>query len=199
MSDKFNTHSSSLKYADTKIITMIDKSLDASLLFSIIDLTSQIRLRGDLIYKFANITTQQYVVLLHLARDPNIPYIENGNFNKGMLASDLADSMKISRPAMTNLLKILIEKDLVEQIGDANDRRRKKLILTPKGEKLIMEMEPLRRKANAAFLSQFSKDEKTLFLKLIERCATYAKDQLENPEELTKMYQRILALKTDSK
>ena len=49
---------------------MIKKTLDASLLFSMINLTSQIRLRGDLIYKFAGITTQQYVVLLHLANDP---------------------------------------------------------------------------------------------------------------------------------
>lgn len=174
---------------------MIDKTLDASLLFSIIDLTSQIRLRGDLIYKFANITTQQYVVLLHLANDPNIPYVENGDFNKGMLASELADSMKISRPGMTNLLKILIQKKLVNQSEDSVDRRRKRLKLTESGEQLILEMEPLRREANEAFLSQFNDKEKAQFLKLIERCATYAKDQLENPEALTQMHERIFALK----
>jgi len=174
---------------------MIDKTLEASLLFSIIDLTSQIRLRGDLIYKFANITTQQYVVLLHLANDPNIPFIENGNFNKGMLASELAASMKISRPAMTNLLKILIQKDLVKQSEDAKDRRRKRLQLTKKGERLILEMEHLRKEANAAFLSQFSGEEKEVFLNLIERCATYAKDQLENPEALVQMHQRIFSRK----
>ena len=176
---------------------MIEKTLDASLLFSIIDLTSQIRLRGDLIYKFANITTQQYVVLLHLANDPNIPFIEKGNFNKGMLASELATSMRISRPGMTNLLKILIQKKLVQQTEEPNDRRRKRLQLTEKGEQLILEMEPLRKEANAAFLSQFNDIEKKQFLNLIERCASYAKDQLENPQDLTKMHQRILAMIED--
>ena len=135
------------------------------------------------------------MVMLHLAHDPNIPFIEKGNFNNGMLASDLAASMKISRPAMTNLLKTLIEKKLVKQVEDPTDRRKKKLCLTNNGEQLILEMEPLRKEANTAFLSQFSKEEKALFQSFIERCATYAKDQLENPEELTKMYERILALK----
>ena len=173
---------------------MIDKTLDASLLFSIIDLTSQIRLRGDLIYKFANITTQQYVVLLHLANDPNIPYIEKGDFNKGMLASELADSMRISRPGMTNLLKILIQKGLVNQSEDVLDRRRKRLKLSEEGEQLILEMEPLRKEANGAFLNQFNDKEKKQFIKLIERGAVYAKDQLENPEALTLMHERIFAL-----
>lgn len=170
---------------------MIDKSLDASLLFSIINLTSQIRLRGDLIYKFAGITTQQYVILLHLAKDPNIPFIQNGEFGEGMYASELADSLKVSRPGITNLLKTLIQKKLVKQTEDSKDRRKKRLKLTPTSHQLINELEPIRIEANTAFLSHFSDDEKTQFLSYIERCSTYAKDQLENPEGLTKMYERI--------
>lgn len=173
---------------------MIEKTLDASLLFSIINLTSQIRLRGDLVYKFAGITTQQYVILLHLAKDPNIPFIENRDFNMGMLASELADSMKISRPAMTNLLKILIQKELVEQIEDPQDRRKKRLILTEKSENLIKGLEPFRKEVNAGFLTQFSEEEKEQFLSFIERCSTYAKDQLEDPEALTEMYEQLMAL-----
>jgi len=172
-------------------MTMISKSLDASLLFSIIDLTSQIRLRGDLIYKFAGITTQQYVILLHLARDPNIPFIQNGDFEEGMYASELADSLRISRPGITNLLKMLIQKDLVQQTEDSKDRRKKRLKLTAQSQQLISELEPIRREANAAFLSQFSDEEKTQFLNYIERCSTYAKDQLEHPDALTKLNERI--------
>ncbi len=172
---------------------MIDKTLEASLLFSIINLTSQIRLRGDLIYKFAGITTQQYVILLHLARDPNIPFIENSVAEDGMYASELADSLKVSRPGVTNLLKVLVQKGLVDQAEDSADRRRKRLRLTKSARELIKAIEPLRQEANAAFLSQFSTEEKTQFLDFIQRCSFYAKEQLENPAELTKMYQRIKA------
>lgn len=174
---------------------MINKSLDASLIFSIINLTSQIRLRGDLIYKFAGITTQQYMILLHLAKDPNIPFIENGDFEEGMFASELAASLKVSRPGVTNLIKTLIQKKLVEQVEDSKDRRKKRLKLTPASKQLMSELEPIRNEANTAFLSQFSDKEKKLFMSFIERCSTYAKDQLENPESLTKMYARIVDLK----
>ncbi len=173
---------------------MIEKTLDASILFSIIDLTSQIRLRGDLIYKFAGITTQQYVILLHLAKDPNIPFIENGDYTEGMFASELADSLKVSRPGVTNLLKTLMQKGLVKQVEDEQDRRKKRLFLAPAARKLILEIEPLRKEANSAFLSQFNTEEKEQFLSFIERCSTYAKDQLENPEALTRMYERLFAL-----
>ena len=100
---------------------MMEKNLDASILFSLLSLTSQIRLRGDLIYKFVGITTQQYMEMLHLAGDPNIPFLKN--HQREMLASELATSLKISRPGITNILKMLIEKDLVQQIEDKNDRR----------------------------------------------------------------------------
>ncbi len=174
---------------------MIEKTLDASLLFSMINLTSQIRLRGDLIYKFAGITTQQYVILLHLATDPNIPFIEQNRHHKGgMLASELANSMKISRPGITNLVKVLMQKELIAQVEDEKDRRRKLLQLSSKGKQLLQEMEPLRKEANMAFLSQFTSTEKEQFLEFIERCATYAKDQLDNPTALTKMHERLFAL-----
>lgn len=168
---------------------MITKSLDASLLFSIIDLTSQIRLRGDLIYTFAGLTTQQYVILLHLARDPNIPMVRESESGVGMYASELADSLKVSRPGVTNLVKALIQKDLVEQVEDESDRRRKLLLLTERGSRLVTGMEPIRQAANAAFLSQFTEAEKRQFMEYIERCSAYANDQLANPAALRQMYQ----------
>lgn len=170
---------------------MIKKSIDASLLFSIINLTSQIRQRGDLIYKFAGLTTQQYVILLHLAKDPNIPFIENGKFDEGMLASELAESLKISRPGITNLIRTLIQKELVQQIEDPIDRRKKRLALTDTSRALMLELEPIRNKANSAFLAQFTEDEKNLFMNFIERCSVYAKDQLDHPEKLEELYDKI--------
>ena len=116
---------------------------------------------------------------------PNIPFIEKGNHGKGMFASELASSMKVSRPGITNILKALVEKGLVEQIEDASDRRRKRLLLTAFGAQMIEEMEPIRKEANGAFLSQLEVEEKEQFLSFIQRCSKYAKEQLENPEALT--------------
>lgn len=172
---------------------MIKKSLEASILFGIIDLTSQIRLRGDLIYKFAGITTQQYVILLYLAGDPNIPAITAENVEKGMMASELADAMKVSRPGITNILKTLVQKGLVTQTEDPEDRRRKRLKLTDTAKHLIQEIEPLRKEANEGFLAHFNEEEKTAFLEYIRRCSTYAKEQLENPDQLMEMHRRIFA------
>lgn len=168
---------------------MIEKSLEASILISMIDLTSQIRLRGGLIYKFVGITTQQYVVMLHLANDPNIPFLDK--LDNDMLASELADSMKISRPNITNIIKTLIRKELVVQSADPIDRRQKRLRLTDKGKQLITEIEPLRKKANMGFLSSFSEEEKKTFLEYIRRCSTYAREQLESPNLLEEMHQII--------
>ena len=175
---------------------MIKKTLEASILFSILDLSSQIRLRGDLIYNFAGITTQQYIVMLHLANDPNIPFLKD--HKKKMMASELADSMKISRPGITNILKTLIQKGLVQQVEDKDDRRQKRLDLTHNGRILIEEIEPLRVQANKSFLSQFSKKEKEQFFSFIQSCSTYAKEQLENPATLEKMHDRIKTRKVDS-
>ena len=168
---------------------MIKKTLESSVLFGILDLAGQIRLRGDLIYKFAGITTQQYIVMLHLANDPNIPFMEHEE--EEMLASELADYMKISRPGITNILKTLMDKGLVTQMESRVDRRQKRLKLTYKGRVLIEEIEPFRKKANQGFLSRFSDEEKEQFFSFIQRCSMYAKEQLENPSLLEKMYERI--------
>ncbi|MEN0046232.1 MAG: MarR family transcriptional regulator [Bacteroidota bacterium] len=168
---------------------MIEKNLDASILFSLLSLTSQIRLRGDLIYKFVGITTQQYMVMLHLASDPNIPFLEN--HRREMLASELATSLKISRPGITNILKMLIEKNLVQQIEDKKDRRQKRLRLTENGARLIKEVEPIRHEANRNLLEGFSDEEKDNFLDYIRRCSDYAREQLKNPDSLINMHENI--------
>jgi len=108
-----------------------------------------------------------------------------------MLASELAESMKISRPNITNIIKTLIGKGLVLQTEDPTDRRQKRLGLTDQGEQLIARIEPLRQKANTAFLSSFSEEEKKNFLSYIRRCSEYAREQLENPSLLEEMHQLI--------
>ena len=85
------------------------------------------------------------------------------------MASELADSLGVTRANITNLLTTLIEKDLIQQIEDKEDRRKKRLMLTSKGERLIKRMQPERVSSNAEMLEGLSDSEKENFLLCIQR------------------------------
>lgn len=57
-------------------------------------------------------------------------------WNPGATVGELADRLGISRPAATQGVDRLVRRGLVRRIGDADDRRRVQLRLTPHGEKL---------------------------------------------------------------
>jgi len=115
------------------------------------------------------LTNQQWVILIHLAKDPNLPYLIREKHNKPLMASELADSLGVTRANITNLLTTLIEKDLIDQIEDKEDRRKKRLVLTTKGEHLIKNMQAERASSNAAMLQGLNEEEKGNFLRYIQK------------------------------
>jgi DNA-binding MarR family transcriptional regulator len=64
---------------------------------------------------------------------------------------------------------VLLEKKLVRQLEDGQDRRRKLLELTAEGARIVAELEAQRILAGRHFLSAFSTAEKTAFLELLQR------------------------------
>ena len=116
------------------------------------------------------LTNQQWVILIHLAKDPNLPYLIREKHTKPLMASELADSLGVTRANITNLLTTLIDKRLIKQIEDKEDRRKKRLILTPKGEELIKKMQPARQHSNEVMLRGLSDQDKEQFLKFIQHC-----------------------------
>jgi DNA-binding MarR family transcriptional regulator len=147
---------------------MIKKTLNASLIFHIIKLSDTIKKYGDTMTQAYGITTQQWLILLLLAKDPNMIYHKDKKMEKPMLAKDLADAMNVSRANITNLLRVLIRKKMIVQIEDDLDKRNKKLLLTREGERVISELEIPRHKGNERLLGGFSKLEKEQLIAFVQ-------------------------------
>ena len=150
---------------------VIQKSLEESIVMALLNLSDSIIKNGDVVCQRMGITTQQWRIMLHLANDPNIPYIdEQPVSDRPIVASELANALNVSRPNVTNLINSLIEKGLVSQKEDKKDRRKKFLTLTTEGVKILGEIEPYRRKANRRLLEDLAEEDKTLFLEQLRNC-----------------------------
>ncbi|MFY8089852.1 MAG: MarR family winged helix-turn-helix transcriptional regulator [Chitinophagaceae bacterium] len=149
---------------------MIQKTLNASLIFHIIKLAETWRKNGEEICNKEGITTQQWLILLLLANDPNIVYLQEHPQQKPLMASEIATAMNVSRANITNLLIVLMDKDLVQQIEDDIDRRRKRLILTTKGKQIVENLEPLRNQFNNNLFKHFAQSEKEEVMRFANKC-----------------------------
>lgn len=151
----------------------IQKTLEESLVFLLLNLANQMQRNGDVIADQVSLTTQQWLILLFIGGDPNIPRMELLKSERGFLASEIAESLGVSRPNITVLVNSLIKKGLVEQGSDPDDRRRKRLHLTAKGWQIIHKMEPVRRRFNRALFTKLDEDDlnelKRLLVHLLNR------------------------------
>lgn len=149
---------------------MILKTLNASLIFHIIKLAETWRKNAEEICSKEDITTQQWLILLLLSNDPNIVYLKENPQKKPLMASEIAVALNVSRANITNLLIVLIEKGMINQIEDDVDRRRKRLVLTPKGKETVDKLEPLRNQYNENLFKHFTKQEKENIMAFTNKC-----------------------------
>jgi DNA-binding MarR family transcriptional regulator len=155
----------------------LQKTVEASIVMTLLNITDTILKNGDIICQRFGITTQQWLVLLHLAADPNIAFIEESNVVHPIFASDLASALNVSRPNITNLVTTLTEKGLIDQILDRTDRRKKFLTLTLDGRKVLEAIEPFRYRANERLLTQLSAEQRLQMLDYLRSSAeTLAQD-----------------------
>ncbi len=156
---------------------MIKKNINASVIFHIIKLSETWKRNGDAITQDFGITTQQWLVMLLLAKDPNILYFKDNPHEKPLMAKELAEAMNVSRANITNLLNVLIKKKLVAQLEDKQDKRRKRLSLTDAGEIMVEKIETVRNEYNARLLSKFTKLQKTAVNEFIDICLQNMKNE----------------------
>jgi DNA-binding MarR family transcriptional regulator len=149
----------------------LQKTVEASIVMTLLNITDTIVKNGDIICQRFGITTQQWLVLLHLAADPNIAFIEENNTEQPIFASDLAEALNVSRPNITNLVTTLTEKGLMAQIMDRTDRRKKFLTLTNEGRRVLEAIEPYRHRANERLLTQMSAEQKEQMLGFLRASA----------------------------
>ena len=158
---------------NSKVVEAIalQKTVEASIVMTLLNISDTIVKNGDVICQQFGITTQQWLVLLHLAADPNIAFIEDRNTVRPIFASDLAEALNVSRPNITNLVNTLYEKGLVDQITDRTDRRKKFLTLTDEGRKVLEIIEPYRHRANERLLAQLTTEQKEQMLSALRGSA----------------------------
>ena len=149
---------------------MIKKNDASKTIWAILEIADLLKKYGDLITNAEGITTQQWLIMLYLAGDPNIPYFEREPHLKPLMASELAEAFNVSRPNITNLLNGLLKKKYIIQIEDDIDRRKKRLTLAKKGLKLLAKLEPGRKQFNENFLAGLNKTEKKKFLEFLMIC-----------------------------
>lgn len=149
---------------------MIEKNINTSILLGIYEAAVHLLKQNIEFVSKQGLTNQQFVILIHLAKDPNLPFLIREKHKKSMMAYELADSLGVTRANVTNLIKTLLEKKLVTQIEDKDDRRKKRLELTSKGEKLIQKMQPERQASNAKMLKGLSQKDKDQFLVYLQKC-----------------------------
>lgn len=151
-------------------MTIIQKTNNESIVLAIMELAAQMLKKGSSFTNIIGLTTQQWMVLLYVQGDTNIPYAEERIQEGGILASDIAEALNVSRPNITNLLQVLADKGLITQDKDPKDKRRKVLVLTRKGRDAIAKVAPLRENANRRLLYDFNEEEKEDLLAKLMHC-----------------------------
>lgn len=149
---------------------MIDSNINASVIFHAIKLSETWKKNGDAITRKYGITTQQWFILLLLANDPNIIYLQEHPQKKPLMAKELAEALNVTRANITNLLAALMRKELISQVEDGEDKRRKRLKLTAKGNRLVKRMETDRNIFNEKLLGRFQNREKEAFIGFVKIC-----------------------------
>ena len=148
----------------------IEKRMEETLILTLITLGERLKKRRDIISQELGVSTQQWLILLHLANDPNIIYLQQHPQRKPLMAKELAEALNVTRANINNLLNVLLAKRLVVQVTDAEDRRRKRLMLSASGIRLVQRIEKVRQDFNERLLSRFSKREKEQFIRFAGAC-----------------------------
>lgn len=104
-----------------------------------------------------DITTEQWVLLDKL-------YEENGQSQ-----TDLANDTFKNAATVSRIIDLLCSKDLIERQRFENDRRRHKIYLKKKGERIVEKLRPLVFELRRKGWSDISEEEHQVFLSVINR------------------------------
>lgn len=149
---------------------MRKETVEESLVLTIIELAAQMTKKGDVLTQELGITTQQWLILLYIYGDPNIPFLNPRRMKEGVFAKDIAEALDVSKPNIANLVNILSQKKLITQIEDSIDRRRKRLKITEKGIEVISQMEQKRVETNQNMFGSLNQSERLEMLQLLHAC-----------------------------
>jgi DNA-binding MarR family transcriptional regulator len=146
--------------------------VEESVVLAVLDLSNQLGKLGEGLAAHAGLTTQQWLVLLQVAGDPNF-HVPEGRATRakgGVLGSEIALARGVSRASVSTLVAQLLGKGLVRQQPEEGDRRRKGLSMTAKGRAALGRLDASRRRANRVLLAELSGKERAALLRSLHAC-----------------------------
>jgi DNA-binding MarR family transcriptional regulator len=147
-------------------------SVEESIVLSVLDLSNQLGKLGEGLAAHAGLTTQQWLVLLQVAGDPNF-HAPDGRATRakgGVLGSEIALARGVSRASVSTLVAQLLAKGLIRKQAESGDRRRKGLSVTAKGRASLARLDASRRHANRVLLAELGADERAVLLHALRAC-----------------------------
>lgn len=172
---------------NNELATIFRESVRDEIIFLLYNLGNFLDRKGEIIAQRANLTTLQWIVLLHIMRDPNLPIVGQGKeFTEGgMLASEIAGNCGVSRANISQVISGLIKKGFVRQKDHLHDRRRKVLYATSEGLAAVAAIQDQRRFLNDRLFEEISETDQVILAeslrKLLERVSLFPKDLDETP------------------
>jgi DNA-binding MarR family transcriptional regulator len=145
-------------------------TVEETVVLVLFDLANQLSKLGENLAARADLTAQQWLVLLQVGGDPNFsnPDPVRRDAARGVMASEIADARGVSRATISVLVSQLTRKGLIRQEAHPGDRRRKGLFLTGQGRAALTRLEASRRDANRLLLGHLSDDERRTLLTALQ-------------------------------
>ncbi len=153
------------------------KNTHDEIIFLLSDIGNFFNKKGDLIAKKAGLTTLQWIVLLNIARDPNLPVVKDcEESHPGVLASEIAANRGVSRANISQIISTLIQNEFITQADHPKDRRRKTLHVSDKGLSALKSIQDERRYLNDRLFESISNENQTVLLKSLNHLLEIVSD-----------------------
>jgi len=144
---------------------IFEKNTHDEIIFLLSDIGNFFNKKGDLIAKKAGLTTLQWIVLLNIARDPNLPIVKDvAEPHPGVLASEIAANRGVSRANISQVISTLISNGFVTQADHPSDRRRKTLHVSDKGISALKSIQDERRYLNDRLFDSISNEDQSVLI-----------------------------------
>jgi len=148
------------------------RTVEDSIVLTLFDIANELGKLGEDVASRAGLTTQQWLMLLQIAGDPNFAAPQDGSLpgSMGIMASEIARLRGVTRANVSILVAQLVKGGLVEQKEQPADRRRKHLVVTAAGRRALAGIEPARREANKNLFAGLTATERRQLLGLLRTC-----------------------------
>ena len=134
-----------------------------NIIFQLIDFGARLSRQCDKASKVMGLTIQQWMVLLHIKGELCSVRCQDGTPRKAkgqpVLSSEIADARGVSRAMISATISELIKKDLVQQVDDGGDRRKKVLSNTQKAEEYLANLSDHKQSLRSRLLEGFTDQE----------------------------------------